>query len=124
MGKKEKSRHSFDSCLLHTTENHVEQTLGIVSAVLFPCLFLVEVQMCAVVSAWSSNSFVFLSSKGVAMPLEANVTEVARTVQHENQKLDASTNKDSKEQHSFSFLILHHSADREAQSETISSRAV
>lgn len=44
MGKKEKSRHSFDSCLLHTTENHVEQTLGIASAGLFPCLFLVEVK--------------------------------------------------------------------------------
>lgn len=52
--------------------------------------------MCAVISAWSSYSFVFLSNKGVAIPLEANVTEVARTVQDEKKKLDASTNKDSK----------------------------
>lgn len=95
-GKREKSRNSFDSCLLHTTENHVEQTLGIVFVWLFACLFLMEVQMCAVISAWSSYSFVFLSNKGVAIPLEANVTEVARTVQDEKKKLDASTNKDSK----------------------------
>lgn len=127
MGKTEKSRHSFDSCLLHTTENHVEQTLGIVFVWLFACLFLMEVQMCAAISAWSSYSFVFLSNKGVAIPLEANVIEVARMVQDENQKIDASTNKDLKQQHNLSiflFLNVHSSGARETQSKTISNRAV
>lgn len=127
MGKTEKSGHSFDSCLLRTTENRVEQTLGIGFVWLFACLFVMEVQMCAVISAWSSYSFVFLSNKGVAIPLEANVIEVARMVQDENQKIDASTNKDSKQQHSLSiflFLNVHRRGARKTQSKTISSRAV
>lgn len=127
MGKTEKSRHSFDSCLLQTTENHVEQTLGVVFVWLFASLFLMEVQMCAVISVWSSYSFVFLSNKGVATPLEANVTEVPRMVQDENKKLDASPNKDSKQQHGdsiFLFLTVHSSVAKEARSKTISSRAV
>lgn len=126
-GENREIKALFDSYLLHTTENHVEQTVGIVFVWLFACLFLMEVQMCAVISAWSSYSFVFLSNKGVAIPLEANVIEVARRVQDENQKIDASPNKDSKQQHSLSiflFLNVHSSGAGETQSKTISSRAV
>lgn len=51
--------------------------------------------MCAMISAWSSCSFGFLYNKAGAIPLEANMTEVARTVQdEEKRKLYASTNED------------------------------
>lgn len=51
--------------------------------------------MCAMISAWSSYSFGFLSNEAGAIPLEANITEVARTVQdEEKRKLYASTNED------------------------------